>query len=242
MAESSTDFGFPRGKAEPIILPQSEPISKIEPKIKFFFNTTAPLLITYTPSIEFTGLENLMEKITNAEKVDKIRVFIIVHGFLNDGDAEWMTNIKDEILNYEGEKRHNDLLIVGLLCWKNGCGNLLEYAQACANTKAGGAWLGKFVKILRKSVKKPLEIWGIGHSLGSHFLGSAGRFEKIGEGKGTLFNRITGLDPAGLGFENNFPDKMLCKDDAAFVDVIHTDGYEDKTTRSKPSGDLNNFI
>ncbi len=40
-----------------------------------------------------------------------------------------------------------------------------------------------------------MEIWGVGHSLGKHLMGQAGRKSKV-------FTRITGLDPAGPSFEN----------------------------------------
>lgn len=58
----------------------------------------------------------------------------------------------------------------------------------------------------------------IGHSLGSHICGQAGR-------KAQIFDRITGLDPAGPGFEKCADDKWnINNDSAGCVDNIHTDG------------------
>ena len=58
----------------------------------------------------------------------------------------------------------------------------------------------------------------IGHSLGAHVIGA------VGQGlKGNL-HRLTGLDPAEVYYEA-FPRRpRLSRDDAKFVDVIHTAG------------------
>ena len=57
----------------------------------------------------------------------------------------------------------------------------------------------------------------IGHSLGAHICGYAGkRINGLG--------KITGLDPAGPYFENTDPIVRLDSKDAEFVDTIHTDG------------------
>jgi len=75
----------------------------------------------------------------------------------------------------------------------------------------------------------------VGHSLGAHLMGKAGRcFHEI---QGQKIGRITGLDPAGLRFTSGplfegkrilaLPElrsEMLSKESATFVDVIHTDG------------------
>ncbi|KAJ8025383.1 Pancreatic lipase-related protein 2 [Holothuria leucospilota] len=68
----------------------------------------------------------------------------------------------------------------------------------------------------------PEAIHLIGHSLGAHTAGYVGEnLQGIG--------RITGLDPAGPGFdENQSIFEKQCKldpTDAEFVDVIHTDGF-----------------
>ncbi|XP_071827843.1 pancreatic lipase-related protein 2-like isoform X2 [Apostichopus japonicus] len=69
---------------------------------------------------------------------------------------------------------------------------------------------------------KPSRVHLIGHSLGAHLAGY------VGENLSGI-RRITGLDPAGPGFdEDQLIFEAECKldpSDADFVDVIHTDGF-----------------
>lgn len=69
--------------------------------------------------------------------------------------------------------------------------------------------------------------WGflhlIGHSLGAHICGMAAKELKKRRNK-WMVRRITGLDPAQPCFRNTDPSIHLNKNDAPFVDVIHTNG------------------
>lgn len=59
-----------------------------------------------------------------------------------------------------------------------------------------------------------------GHSLGAHIAGVAGdTFKNL---TNQLLPRITGLDPAYLCFREGEVLHRLTREDAAFVDVIHT--------------------
>lgn len=69
----------------------------------------------------------------------------------------------------------------------------------------------------------------IGHSLGAHMSGYIAKEMKLE--KNLTVNRITGLDPAGPGFDfpdlwyekyGNITETHLWYTDASFVDVIHT--------------------
>lgn len=60
----------------------------------------------------------------------------------------------------------------------------------------------------------------VGHSLGAHIAGIAGKeFLKL---TGHRVGRITALDPAGPCFTTADPATKLHRDDALYVDAIHT--------------------
>lgn len=93
-------------------------------------------------------------------------------------------------------------------------------------TRTVGRQLAKFCIFLSMYTDIPLSnIHFIGHSLGAQVAAYAGAlvqkelYQKVG--------RITGLDPAAPLFEYPepcIPDHRLDREDADFVDVIHTNG------------------
>ncbi|NXK54293.1 LIPR3 protein, partial [Chauna torquata] len=98
--------------------------------------------------------------------------------------------------------------------WRGGSSSL--YTEAVNNVRIVGAELVYLVNLLEKDYGySPANIHFIGHSLGAHAAGEAGR-QKPGIG------RITGLDPAGPLFQYTPPMVRLDPSDAKFVDVIHT--------------------
>ncbi|NWU50712.1 LIPR3 protein, partial [Dromas ardeola] len=98
--------------------------------------------------------------------------------------------------------------------WKDGAKG--TYISAVNNIRVIGAEVAYFIKTLQEIFRYFLcKIHLIGHSLGAHTAGEAGRrIQGIG--------RITGLDPAGPYFEGTPPEVRLDPSDANFVDVIHS--------------------
>jgi len=106
-----------------------------------------------------------------------------------------------------------------------------SYDSAARNCIDVGEYLGYCFAALSKSFPS-VEYHLVGHSLGAHVVGKAGRvFKRESENQKSM-QRITGLDPAGPRFvkgpilpaipelnENRFNDDV-----ASFVDVIHTCG------------------
>lgn len=131
----------------------------------------------------------------------------IIHGFTDNGFKPWIIQMKDEFLKY-GD------LNVFVVDW--GSGSRPPYVQATANTRLVGAEIAYMIKFLQKKGLKTKDVHLIGHSLGSHTAGYAGRATKN-------LGRITGLDPAGPYFEYTSPRVQLDPTDATFVDNIHTD-------------------
>lgn len=95
------------------------------------------------------------------------------------------------------------------------------YTWSAFNTDAIGEKIGEALDILIRYSQYPLEnIHLVGHSLGAHIVGAAGKtfYEKTGR----LLPRITGLDPANPCFIQGERLNGLSRGDAEFVDIIHT--------------------
>ncbi|KAH8035669.1 hypothetical protein HPB51_007913 [Rhipicephalus microplus] len=108
---------------------------------------------------------------------------------------------------------------VVLVDWSKGCGSVLGYSTAAANTRTVARTLALLVKTLVDAGAVALErVHYIGHSLGAQTGGFFGKDVK--QLTGRLVGRITGLDPAGPLFESY--GVHLTADDADFVDVLHT--------------------
>jgi len=114
---------------------------------------------------------------------DTSRVVFVTHGYKDSADSKWMHVLKNVLIAAPMPKPQQTVILVG---WGGGA-NLphLEYKKAAGNIRSVGAWLGDFVDELRKMHPR-LKIWGIGHSLGAHLMGYAGKKAPGG------FDRITG--------------------------------------------------
>lgn len=135
---------------------------------------------------------------------------LIIHGFIHDSLRYWVLNIKDALL----EKGDFNVITVD---WSKANG--LPYTQATANTQIVGVDIAILLQSFASRFNMVLDQFHIiGHSLGAHIAGYAGK-----RLQGRL-GRITGLDPAGPYFENTDPVVRLDKSDAKFVDCIHSDG------------------
>lgn len=79
--------------------------------------------------------------------------------------------------------------------------------------------LAGFIEYLTQYGMKLSELQIVGHSLGAHIAGLAGKQLTVGK-----VAVIIGLDPAGPLFSVNKVDKRLDRTDADYVQIIHTDG------------------
>lgn len=93
------------------------------------------------------------------------------------------------------------------------------YTWSAFNTKTVGQIIGQAIYGLSEYI--PIKnIHLIGHSLGAHICGEAGRsFTKLSN---RLLSRITGLDPARPCFNEGQQLSGIQKGDAEFVDIIHS--------------------
>ncbi|CAG2103333.1 unnamed protein product, partial [Medioppia subpectinata] len=147
-----------------------------------------------------------------------LRTAFIVHGF-KSGYSVWLENMKDFIFY-----KSNDQFNVVVVIWEKGA-KTPRYSQAAINTRVVGALIGFFINTLGNTYNITNDrFWLIGHSLGAHVMGFAGK--RLNNPK---VARITALDPAGIAFYSNKKALRLDHSDAQTVDVIHTDAPVDYT-------------
>ncbi|KAK9878125.1 hypothetical protein WA026_021142 [Henosepilachna vigintioctopunctata] len=149
--------------------------------------------------------ESLTDTIFQSEKKTKV----IIHGFIDTILANWVKDMKDELL------KHDDVNVI-LVDWAGG--SLPLYTQATANTRLVALELAYLLNYLIENLDmKAEDVHLIGHSLGAHLAGYTGSLVPN-------LGRITGLDPAEPYFQGMPPHVRLDPSDANLVDVIHTDG------------------
>ncbi|XP_037527510.1 pancreatic lipase-related protein 2-like isoform X1 [Rhipicephalus sanguineus] len=181
---------------------------KVKPRFLLHSNKAKePGKLLFETGLDWVGFSDMASMIDPGQKL-----YIIVHGFLSSAKTEWMQDMKNEILDKENAS-------VVLVDWSKGCGSVLGYSTAAANTRTVARTLALLVKTLADAGAVALEhVHYIGHSLGAQTGGFFGKDVK--QLTGGLVGRITGLDPAGPLFEAY--GIHLTADDADFVDVLHT--------------------
>ncbi|ESP05200.1 hypothetical protein LOTGIDRAFT_102728 [Lottia gigantea] len=139
------------------------------------------------------------------------KIYVIIHGYKNTGLDIWVRQMAAQILTKE------DANVIAVE-WSKGASGL--YKQAAANSRIVGASVAAMLDKLASSnlytIFTPHHIHIIGHGVGAHAAGFAGK-------KSPWIGRITGLDPAGPLFEDVSAWARLDSFDAQIVDVIHTD-------------------
>ena len=171
---------------------------------------------------------------------------IIAHGYREDASdfCSWFIEL------YRTNSRSDCNFNIICVNWEKYSDNDPEvYVRAANNAVEVGKIIGeKIVKevLVDRLNQDPSKIHAIGHSLGAHLVGYIGRkFQAVQISTNTFttckwwnllscysnaaaevqkIGRITGLDPANLLFDDDsdHEDDRLKKEDADFVDVIHT--------------------
>jgi len=158
----------------------------------------------------------------NSNYNPRLRTEIIIHGFLDGAcRSAWMREIKDQLF-----KRGNYNVILIDWTWGNGP----NYTASTNNTKIVGEQLSFILQnIMNQTGAGPENFHLVGHSLGAHIAGFAGKRVKH-------LRRITALDPALTPFHNMSKYDRLDSSDADLVDVIHTNAG---TQPGEALGDIN---
>ncbi|XP_014275628.1 lipase member H [Halyomorpha halys] len=136
---------------------------------------------------------------------------VVIHGWMGKDNKTFCSRLKDGLL------KNQDVNVITVDWSDNGSRNWL-YPVSRNRVPEVAEIVAEFLDNLNKKFKVRLEdIHVIGHSLGAHISGLAGK--KVTTGK---IGRITGLDPAGPSFSVKRPEERLTEESAIFVDVIHT--------------------
>ncbi|KAK9712795.1 Lipase [Popillia japonica] len=150
----------------------------------------------------------------SSEKGNNCVVKVISHGWVDDFTSSWYEPTYTNYLS-------RDVCNVIAMDWSRHASGL--YSTAVSRLPAVGRLAAEMILNFSDVHNIPLSNFHlIGHSLGAHLFGFAGKH--IIELRGQRVGRITGLDPAGPSYEGNPPNNRISADDADFVDIMHTDG------------------
>ncbi|KAK0167249.1 hypothetical protein PV327_004674 [Microctonus hyperodae] len=162
--------------------------------------TSSPVVLTYGD--ELTLLFSPFKK--------KPGTVMYIHGWMGQQNTESAQMIRDAYLKFM------DCNVI-LVDWSTTAQQ--DYFTAAKSISEIGKRIAEMIKwLVRKNRIDIADLHIIGFSLGAHVAGFTGKALAP-----LKVRRITGLDPAGPGFELNPPHKRLDKSDAKFVDVIHSD-------------------
>ncbi|XP_054742093.1 pancreatic lipase-related protein 2-like isoform X2 [Anastrepha obliqua] len=163
--------------------------------------TTADMLVT-------DDTESLQKSHFNKNNPTKI----IIHGWQSNGNTALTTLIRDAYFS----KGDYNIIAVD---WSDKAKNIV-YSIAVSHVAEVGAQVAGFIDFLYQKGGLSFETSHvIGHSLGAHISGYAGKNVKYG-----TIERITGLDPALPLFSYDKPAKRLNQSDANYVESIQTCG------------------
>ncbi|XP_003740146.1 inactive pancreatic lipase-related protein 1-like [Galendromus occidentalis] len=137
------------------------------------------------------------------------KLVIMVHGYLQIVDIDkTQLMIKDTFIDY----LDSNFIFVS---WSRG--SMTGYWTAAANTRIVGAEIALLIeKIIETFNYRKSDIHLLGHSLGGHIIGYAGR-------RMPGLRRLTALDPADPFFQNGDPEIRIDPSDGDFVEALHTD-------------------
>ena len=140
---------------------------------------------------------------------------VLLHGWIEGHNTPWIIDMKDTYL-LKGEF---NVIIPDWDAYVNA-----PYFYVVPIASGVGRELGHFLANLSDLSRIELSNTHIvGHSLGAHIAGVAGK--QIYSRTGRKVARISSLDAAGPLFNDNHVSRRIDAGDADFVDAIHTNGF-----------------
>ncbi|XP_053691228.1 phospholipase A1-like [Sabethes cyaneus] len=203
---------IPTASGEMIWIPRQAVAS--QPRFKMDFQESDADFVFFSRNkpdgkiVRLDGIEYLHDELFNGSRPTRI----LVHGWLNDRHSPMSVNICDTyLIGWDF-----NVIVVD---WSK-CANRLNYITAASCVKAVGKLLARMLESLYTYKGLSLDdVYLIGHSLGAHVAGIAGKSLKRGN-----LSTIVALDPALPLFSLQDVENRVDIDDAAYVQVIHTNG------------------
>ncbi|XP_047019325.1 lipase member I-like [Helicoverpa zea] len=144
-----------------------------------------------------------------------LNTIILVHGHGGSVNSQLNPLVKDAILKYQDPS-----LNVIVVDWSREAS--FSYSVAVESVPLVAKDLGDFIIMFFPTATDVAKLHLVGFGLGAHVVGIAGRQVAAAAVPPGLVQRITGLDPSRRQWGAN--SARLRRTDAAYVEVIHTDG------------------
>ncbi|XP_055845030.1 phospholipase A1 VesT1.02-like [Episyrphus balteatus] len=158
--------------------------------------------------IDIGDLKKLQKSSFNSENPTRI----IIHGWLNNYKSDVNTEIREAFLSI------SEFNVISV-DWSDKADHY-NYISATVAIPEIGQRVAHLIEFLRDEGNvKNEDLIVIGHSLGAHVAGFAGKLVE-----GEQIHTIIGLDTAFPLFKYNNCDERLCSTDAMYVQSIHTNG------------------
>jgi len=185
---------------------------EIYPMFDAFRDTRFLVFTRFNPTIGQEVRLGDLNTIRNSNFSPERPTRILIHG--------WQSNINDDvnILPTAAYLRNYDVNVI-VIDWSIGA-NTINYLASRNQVNNVGGVLAEFLDtlIINSLLPDYSRVSCIGHHMGAHVCGAAGK--RVQRGR---INTIFGLDPAGRLFDADVPTNRLAVGDAAYVEIIHTD-------------------
>ncbi|XP_055709792.1 phospholipase A1 VesT1.02-like [Phlebotomus papatasi] len=180
-----------------------------------FFNPESDVhFLLFTRSNPISGqtvIRNNAASLANSNFNPNNPTRILIHGWNGSSGSTSNTVVRQAYIR-------RGSFNVFVVDWSAGAGTI-NYAAARARVGPTGTVVGNFIHFLVNSGgAQRSQISVIGHSLGAHVAGFAGKNHP----SPNQLHSVVGLDPAGPLFTMGNPGGRMDSDDASFVESIHT--------------------
>ncbi|CAB3239792.1 unnamed protein product [Arctia plantaginis] len=199
---------MPDGEGNPVLVDLQEPVNEMFLNSRNGANNQYWLFTRNNRNNRQVLVNNNANSVRNSNYNGNRPLKVIVHGWNNNGNSPMNPQITSAFLN------NQDCNVI-VVDWSGLASQ--GYNTAVNGVPSVGQHLGNFlVWLINTGGGNWNNVHLVGFSLGAHVVGVAGRQA------GGRPSRVTGLDPAGPGWNTN--NNALNRNSGRYVEAIHTDG------------------